>query len=90
MNRYALSMSCLKCQSIHVIPDVRVIDRDRNMARDLTVAVEVVPENILFENRASSRSALRAQVCADCGFTELYAINPEKLWDAMLANQSSY
>jgi len=70
---------CLKCGSIEVLRDVRVMDRGDGSidAGDLSLAVYKNPEAWVFKNKVTS--ALSACVCAACGFTEFYAVDPQAL-----------
>lgn len=61
--------------------DVRILDRDGQYANtSLSVQVERTPENLLFKGREIVE--LKAHICADCGYAELYAVAPDKLWQA--------
>jgi rubrerythrin len=59
--------------------DVRVIDRDyvSSTSEELTVGMYQNPEALLF--KGLHQSALRAWICASCGYTELFAQNPQEL-----------
>jgi ribosomal protein S27AE len=75
---------CARCGSADILPDLRVEDRgaDAVARNDLTVSVEA---DRLF--RAPPGSQLRAHVCGACGYTELFAVSPERLL-AGLARQA--
>lgn len=74
---------CLRCGSDSAIPDVRPLSLDSNGVHNpLEVGVRKTPDAIVFKGEI--RSKTRAQVCADCGFVEVYAVNPEALWQAHL------
>ena len=74
---------CLRCGSDSVVPDVRALSLDSNGAHNpLEVGVQRHPEALVFKGEV--RSKVRAQVCADCGFVELSAADPEALWQAHL------
>ena len=76
-----LTPRCLKCGSDSVVPDVRLIDRGHGDDRKPTdLGVETKPEALLFKGEV--RVPTRAQVCGDCGFVEVYAADPRKLWEA--------
>ena len=76
-----LSPRCLKCGSDAVIPDARLIDRSESSTRrPAEVGVETKPDAVLFTGEV--RTETRARVCGDCGFVEVYAAEPAKLWDA--------
>lgn len=79
--------SCLKCGSEEVIPDVYLIDRGRYDEENLEVAVEEHPQAWLFKGEV--RTSLKAWVCGKCGYTELYAKDPETLLEAYRKQQAS-
>lgn len=70
---------CPKCGSPEVVRDVRVVDRGHGNADagDLSVAVYSNPQAWLFKGKVTT--ALTACVCAECGYTEMYAANPQAL-----------
>jgi len=72
-------LACPKCRSLQVIAGVRVRDRGADFG-DLEVVVYENPDALLL--KGSHQGKLSATVCAQCGFTELYAANPRELWDA--------
>ncbi len=75
------SLTCARCGSEHVVPDARLIDRDAHGSRPKAeVGVFAKPEAKLFKGEA--RTGVLAEVCADCGHIELYAEDPQPLWDA--------
>ena len=61
------------------MPNVRIVCLDSNGA-SCAVSLEVYkdPEAKLF--KGACRDPLRAQVCGECGLTELYANRPRSLW----------
>jgi predicted nucleic-acid-binding Zn-ribbon protein len=68
---------CPKCASSERIPDALVtvpVDGDH-----VGVEVEVHrdPEALLF--KGATRTRLKATVCGQCGFTQLYAVDPAEL-----------
>ena len=72
---------CLKCGSDAMVPGVRVIDRgESNATRPQSVGLETKPDALLFKGEV--RVETTAVVCGDCGFVEVYAADPYKLWDA--------
>lgn len=74
---------CLRCGSDAIVPDARLVDfADGNAKRTLVVGLMRKPDAMLFKDEV--RVPLRAQVCGDCGFTELYATDPSALWNAHL------
>ena len=80
---------CPKCGSKECVPDARVIDRgDYNGdAGDLLVGVYRRPSAMLLKGKVTA--TLHAKVCASCGFTELYASNPQALHAAWVAGRNA-
>ena len=75
--------TCLRCGSDSVIPDVRPVDRDNNdTSKAQQLALARTPGALMF--KGTEFVAMTAQVCADCGFVELHAVDPEALWQAHL------
>ena len=68
---------CPKCKSSTWISDVRLIETDRGRRRELDVVVHKKPDNWLFKGTVTTQ--FNARVCSECGFTELYAIEPKLL-----------
>jgi predicted nucleic-acid-binding Zn-ribbon protein len=66
---------CPKCESRKILTDGRVIDKASKggPALDLELAVNKDPDALLF--KGEERFAIRAWVCAGCGYTELYTEN---------------
>jgi hypothetical protein len=76
-------LHCLRCGSDSVIPDVRALSRTESGSYlVLEVGVQKNPGALVFKDEV--RSKTRAQVCADCGFVELTAVDPEALWQGHL------
>lgn len=72
---------CLKCGSDSVVPDARLIDRgDADSRKTAEVGVQTNPGAWVFKGEV--RVPTRVQVCGDCGFIEVYATDPHKLWEA--------
>jgi predicted nucleic-acid-binding Zn-ribbon protein len=78
---------CLKCGSKERIPDARVVDRgDSNFdVGSLQVAVYRRPSAVMFKSKVVSD--VYANICAQCGFTELYTAKPQVLHEAWLEGQ---
>ncbi|MEO0556838.1 MAG: hypothetical protein AAF170_01510 [Bacteroidota bacterium] len=70
-------LTCLRCGSSSVIPDAEIIDSNGS---PLKVNVQRKPEASMFKGRVYS--TVRFQVCGVCGNVEMYAEDPEALWDA--------
>ena len=68
---------CLKCQSKKVIRGLQVRDLGHsNYPNALSLAITEQPKS--FFSRFSIKAyPLRAMVCAQCGYTELYVGNPQ-------------
>lgn len=69
---------CFECDSERIIKNAKTID----MAgfAHLAAAVDAQPDALVFKQR--SESAVRAEICADCGYISIYAVNPQLLWTA--------
>ena len=71
---------CPKCQSTEIIPNVRILDRMSAAdfdATDLTTVVYDNPGALVFKGK--HLGFLNAQICGQCGYTELFVSNPEEL-----------
>ena len=75
-------MKCQKCESKRIIPNLRILDRqDRgSVSQNLEVAIFEKPRAWIFKR--TKRSTLRASICGDCGFAELFATDPRGLLSA--------
>jgi predicted nucleic-acid-binding Zn-ribbon protein len=74
-------MKCGKCGSSQMIRDVKVLDEYQySSTTDLRLEVQADPDAMIFKER--ERVPVVAHVCGKCGFTELYAAEPERLWEA--------
>ncbi len=71
---------CLKCGSDAMVPGVRLIERVNDDRKATELGLATKPNAILFKGEV--RVETTAQVCGDCGFVEVYATEPYKLWDA--------
>jgi hypothetical protein len=77
----AITPRCLKCDSDAMVPGVRLIDRgESDMRKTTEVGITTKPNAILFKGEV--RVETEAFVCGDCGFVEVYATEPYKIWDA--------
>lgn len=75
--------TCPRCGAEAVIPDARLVDRgDADARKPAEVGVMRNPEATFL--KGEQRAELRAQICGECGFTELYATDPAALWSAYL------
>ncbi len=76
-------LTCLRCGSDSVIPDVRPLARTESGSYTVfEVGVQKNPAALMLKGEVRSKTT--AQVCADCGFVELTAADPEALWQAHL------
>ena len=68
--------TCSKCGSSEIVRDVRIMDRGHGSADsgNLSAVVYGNPEAWVFKGKV--RVELSACVCGNCGFTELYAVDP--------------
>ncbi len=71
---------CPKCGSRERIPGVSVLSKGAEGRGGVVVEVERYPRAIFLTGPVTSE--LRATVCAECGFTELYAADPGDLLSA--------
>lgn len=79
----AKETNCPKCGSNDVIPDVRILDAfgtGPEAKQSLQVEVHENPGAWLF--KGTQRNALRANICGQCGFAELYVKDAHELLDA--------
>ncbi len=73
-------MLCPKCGSDKMMPNVRIVYRDRyGVSGDVDLEIYKDPEAMLFKGAVGD--PLRRQVCGERGFTELYANDPGALWE---------
>ncbi len=83
MGNYPSYTKCLFCGSEKIIPNVKLADYGAaHSAGDHQLIVEQYPDAWLLKGQVSTR--LVAFVCADCGYTALFAEWPRKLYDAYL------
>jgi hypothetical protein len=75
-----MNSGCVKCGSTKVIPNVQVFDQGHYSDGHLKVIIAEEPKALLFKH--NKLTALRAQVCGDCGHTELVVEDPQMLYDA--------
>ena len=63
---------CAKCGSSDVIPNVTVVG-EHGDGGDLRAVVAENPGAIWPFRKGEMKTSLKAWICGDCGFTELYA-----------------
>ena len=74
--------TCARCGSDKIIEDAKVEDRvtvDRRVS--LEVMIGYRKGGTLMPDRPQ-RFALRAKICGNCGFAEMFVADPGKLWSA--------
>ncbi len=72
------SHRCPKCQSTDIITGVQPLDLGHgNAAHTAQLATYRSPEAFLFKGRQST--GMKAWVCAECGFVEMHAEDPDAL-----------
>lgn len=76
---------CAKCGGA-VIQRAMIVDESRKGETNLKVRVDADPTAMVFKK--ATRSDVHAYICSSCGFTELYADNPEELYRAFQAARS--
>jgi hypothetical protein len=73
--------ACSKCGSKKIIPNVSVIDyRNQMTPGELTVVVQEDPDAMIFKGTRTGR--LRAWVCGECGYVDMFVGNPDELYSA--------
>ena len=73
---------CPKCGSNEIIPDAEVRDYDAQSYRPLGVYVSLRNPQSGFFKKTSESGELRACICGQCGYTELYATNYQAMLQA--------
>ena len=74
--------SCTQCGSDKIIDDAKIEDRltaDRRGPLEVLIGYRSV--GALLPDRPE-RFALRARVCGECGFAEMFVADPAKAWAA--------
>ncbi len=77
---------CPKCGSTERIPNVTVVSKGAEGMGGVLAEVNRHPRALLLKDPRSSE--LRATVCGNCGFTELYVAQPRELLAAYRESQS--
>lgn len=77
---------CPKCSSSERIPDA-LVTVDADGAKVVQVQLNRHPRALLF--KGATTTPLKAVVCAQCGFTELYVSDAGELLDAYREARSS-
>ena len=82
-----MNLKCSKCGSERVIPLVGMMDQGQYSDGTLKALVSYSnPEAWVFKGAVYAK--LKANICGECGYTELIAENPAALYDAYLKAQS--
>ena len=76
---------CSKCGSARIVPDAYTYESAGGGTLGACVASD--PTAIIFKGTKSGY--LKARICGDCGFTELYADNAKELYEAHLLSLQS-
>ena len=74
---------CPKCSSHTIIENIPILDRSgqyAHLASPLSLAVQGERTGLFFSHVA--KGELRAWVCGECGYTELYTSNLGELLEA--------
>ncbi len=78
-----MNLKCSKCGSAKVIPLVGMLDQGQGSDGTLKARVGYTnPEAWVFKGAVYAR--LKANICGECGYTELVAENPAALYDTYL------
>ena len=77
------NLNCSKCGSSRIIPLVQMLDQGQHSDGSLKALVGYTnPEAWVFKGAVYAK--LKANICGECGFTELIAENPAALYDSYL------
>ena len=82
-----MNKQCAKCGSGKMMEDVQVFDQGQHSDGKLKLVVAEKPDAMLFKQ--NKLHAIKAQVCADCGFAELYLENPGEFYKSYRKSRSS-
>ena len=74
MSQADMNQACPKCESKRWMSDLSLVN-----SGETTVAVAVRPAT--WSAMAKGVTQMQASVCADCGYTEFYAVNPQAVWE---------
>ena len=73
-------MTCAKCGSDRIVPNAKLFDQGKHSDGTIKAAFEKNPQAWLFKGRVLCK--VRAVICGDCGFTELYTENSRVIYEA--------
>jgi ribosomal protein S27AE len=71
---------CPKCGSFKVIPSVPIADNTYGGSVPWSAYITENPKAVLFKE--THLFTIRAWICGECGYTELYADEPDKIASA--------
>lgn len=75
-----MDMTCAKCGSDRIVPNAKLFDQGEHSDGTIKAAFEKNPEAWLFKGIVLCN--IRAVICGDCGFTELYTENSREIYEA--------
>ncbi len=82
-----MNPKCNKCGSDEIIPLATMVDQgEYSDGRLKAVVAYTNPEAWVFKGAVCAK--LKANICGQCGYTELIAENPAALYDAYLEAKS--
>ncbi len=82
-----MNPKCSKCGSERIIPLATMVDQGESSDGRLKAVVAYTnPEAWVF--KGAVYATLKANICGQCGYTELIAGNPAALYDAYLKAKS--
>jgi hypothetical protein len=70
---------CRNCGSTKIIPEAEIRDQGQHSDGRLKTAVDGNPDALIFKDRVTA--ILKARVCGDCGYAEIYAQDPRALYE---------
>jgi aerobic-type carbon monoxide dehydrogenase small subunit (CoxS/CutS family) len=78
-----MNLKCSKCGSGKIIPLAGMLDQGQHSDGELKARVGYTnPEAWMFKGAVYAK--LKANICGECGYTELIAEDPAALYDAYL------
>ncbi|MDG1483761.1 MAG: hypothetical protein P8R54_29490 [Myxococcota bacterium] len=76
------TLTCSRCGSDRIIDDAKVEDRitaDRRASLDVMIGYRKAS---MLQPEKPQRFPLAARICGSCGYTELYVVDPDRMWSA--------
>ncbi len=76
------TLTCGRCGSDRIIDDAKVEDRvtaDRRASLDVMIGYRKAS---MLQPEKPQRFPLAARICGSCGYTELYVVDPDRMWSA--------